>query len=212
MSLRRASSTMSRRETSFGSPASSSSPVIITEIVVFSSAPTRASARSASTMATSPPFMSDTPWPRTNSPSGCQAGVLEPASNTVSRWPSSSRRLPWLPVRVATRWPARPTSGGMSIHRVLKPSWSNCWRNRAPTCRTPAWFMVPLLMRAACSSSATACGVCALISATMRCSTGDSSSAADRLVTDIAAAASARPGFRCIGDLLLLSKEFHFTT
>ena len=74
------------RETVFGLPASSSSPVNITEIVVFSSAPTCLSARSASTMATSPPFMSDTPWPRTSSPSGCHS---EQGSGRSG--PSSSR-------------------------------------------------------------------------------------------------------------------------
>ena len=65
--------------------------------------------------------MSFTPWPRTRSPWRSHSGTALPFSNTVSRWPSSSTRLPWLPSCVATRWPARFIAGGMSIQRVLKP-------------------------------------------------------------------------------------------
>ena len=50
---------------------------------------------------------------------GRSAGTGESGSNTVSRWPISSIRLPRpLPLWVATRWPARPVSAiGDPPHR-----------------------------------------------------------------------------------------------
>src|SRR5262245_25912655 len=43
------------------------------------------------------------------------------------------------------RWPAR-RKGAPSTQRVVKPSASNCGRSTSATCRTPAKFMVPLLI------------------------------------------------------------------
>ena len=58
-----------------------------------------------------------------------------------------------VPVRSATRCPARPKAAP-STHRVSKPSLSSSSRRMPPTCRTPAKFIVPLLMFTSRSSNA----------------------------------------------------------
>lgn len=127
-SARLAIATMSARAVCSGLPLRSSSPVSMISTLAWSSTPTLLSARNASIMMTSPPFMSFTPWPRTRSPWRSHSGTELPLSNTVSRCPSSNTRLPGPPSCVATRCPARFMAGGMSIQRVLKPSASSSAR------------------------------------------------------------------------------------
>ena len=66
----------------------------------------------------------------------------------------SSTRGP-LRTRSASRWPAR-LNGAPSIQRVVKPSVRSSALKTSPTCRTPARFIVPLLMLTTRSSSASA--------------------------------------------------------
>src|SRR5580765_5375119 len=66
----------------------------------------------------------------------------------------SRTRGPWR-TRSATRWPAR-LNGAPSIQRVVKPSVRSSALKTSPTCRTPARFIVPLLMLTTRSSSASA--------------------------------------------------------
>ena len=78
------------RAESSGAPASSSSPCMTTVMLSRSSTPAAFSARSASTMMTSPPFMSMMPGPfavLASSRSNVWNGLS--ASKTVSRWPIS---------------------------------------------------------------------------------------------------------------------------
>src|SRR4051812_41031276 len=112
---------------------------------IFGSTPACFNARSAATMMTSPPFISITPGPRaveSSSRSNRWNGLL--GSNTVSRWPMSRSFGPG-PGCSATRWPER-LNGAPSTHRVVKPSESSSARSTSATRRTPAKFIVPLLM------------------------------------------------------------------
>ena len=75
------------------------------------------------------------------------------------------------PVRSATRWPAR-LKPAPSTQRVVKPSASSSARNASPTRRTPAKFIVPLLMFTTRSSSASAWALRSSTALAMRRSVG----------------------------------------
>jgi hypothetical protein len=80
------------------------------DVGVFS-VPAACIARSAATITTMPPLSSPTPGPSAVSPLRTKRWNGESGSNTVSRWPISSMRLPRpLPLCVATMCPARPVS------------------------------------------------------------------------------------------------------
>ena len=154
-SLTRAAAIRSARAALSGEPGLSSSPVRTTVMSALFSVPAARIARSAASMITSPPFMSPTPGPSTTSPVRFQPWNGLSGSNTVSRWPISSRRLPRpSPLWVAIRWPARPV-WVMGIQRTSKPRASNSGRNRRPTCSTPLRFMVPEFTRTSCSRNFT---------------------------------------------------------
>ncbi len=87
-SLSAAASSSAARLVACGSPGFSSSPVSTTITCRPASSPSAASARSASTITTSPPFMSETPLPKARSPSRRNGSP----SSTVSRWPISRTR------------------------------------------------------------------------------------------------------------------------
>ena len=108
---------------------------------------------------TSPPFMSMMPGPRArllvDPLEALERAVrlehgVEMADEQDAR--ARARRAR------ATRCPAR-LNAAPSTHRVVKPSASSSARNTSPTARTPAKFIVPLLMLTTRSSSASACGV-----------------------------------------------------
>ncbi len=109
------------------------------------SAPVAASARTAYSSTTSPPFMSPAPIPRAME--SWRTNVGPSGSTTVSKCPISSiRTAPARPRRSATRWPARRMPAGMSTHRVVNPSESRVARYTAPTRRTPSRLCVLLGM------------------------------------------------------------------
>ena len=142
-------------DSAWGSPLFSSSPMSRTRMLIRSNWPLSRRARRAWTMITSPPFMSVLPGPLPAlGPVTCSFWNGLSSANTVSRCPISRRRgprVPWL----ASRWPAR-SKGAPSIHWVLNPSCLNSRSNTEPTLRTPARFMVPLLISTVSWSSATA--------------------------------------------------------
>src|SRR5947209_4622262 len=191
-SLLLAALTSSARVTSKGEPGFSSAPVNTMVMLVLSSACNLASARNASTMITSPPFMSDTPGPRMRSPLRSQRWTGLSFSNTVSRWPIKRSRLPCLPSRAATRWPARCMAGGKSTQRVVKPRWSNSARNMRPTSRTPSGFKVPLLTFTVRSRNCKAAPERSFTAATICCSAAVSAAAASAASNARRAASTAR--------------------
>ena len=106
-------------------------------------------------MMTSPPFMSITPGPRAVESSSCSNfwnGLL--GSNTVSRCPMSRSFGPG-PRMFGDEMTGTP-EGAPSTHRVVKPSESSSARSTSATRRTPAKFIVPLLMSTMRCSSARA--------------------------------------------------------
>ena len=134
------------RVTSIGSPASSSSPVSTTWMSA-SSACRRTSSREA--RRSSPPYR---PCRRRNPgfaldrPCAPSAGRRWSGSNTVSRWPISSMRLPRpLALWCATMCPARPARF-MSIQSTLKPSGSSSARSIRPTASTPGEFRLAAVL------------------------------------------------------------------
>ena len=134
--------------------------------------PCAASALSACTMMTLPPFMSMMPGPRASFSPRCSTfwnGLS--ASKTVSRWPMR-RILGPGPGCSATRCPAR-LKGAPSTQRVLNPRASNSCRKILPTSCTPLKFWVPLLMLTTRSSSASACGLSLSMNSMRRCSSAE---------------------------------------
>ena len=147
------------RVVSIGSPLSSSSPVMWTSMFASLSVPAACIARRAATITVNPPLSSPAPGPSASSllPSLLRTKVWNglSGSKTVSRCAmSSSFLVPFLPVLVATRCPAR-LAAAMSCHSSLKPKGSNSARIISAIFRTPSKFIVPEFWLTMRSSKAT---------------------------------------------------------